>query len=206
MKIALKSGKFCVTKIRRCISLTWKLIINFRLAAAQEAAFAGQTSSGRQIRDFSYHTAADRMVAKDHGPPKSGPTSLFILSDDNPLRRFTKFIIEWPPFEYAVLLTIIANCVVLALEEHLPNGDKTILALELVNRKFAISLIKMILMLCNFILKEKTEEYFLAIFCVEASMKILALGFVMHKNSYLRNIWNIMDFFVVVTGSVSRSV
>lgn len=47
-----------------------------------------------------------------------------------------------------------------------------------------------------------TEQYFLAIFCVEASLKILALGFVMHKNSYLRNIWNIMDFFVVVTGLV----
>lgn len=47
--------------------------------------------------------------------------------------RYTKFIIEWPPFEYAVLLTIIANCVVLALEEHLPNGDKTVLAQNLVS-------------------------------------------------------------------------
>lgn len=52
-------------------------------------------------------------------------------------------------------------------------------------------------------IKEKTEVYFLAIFCVEASLKILALGFVLHKNSYLRNIWNIMDFFVVVTGLVT---
>lgn len=38
------------------------------------------------------------------------------------------------PFEYAVLLTIIANCVVLALEEHLPRGDKTVLAKTLVNK------------------------------------------------------------------------
>ena len=37
------------------------------------------------------------------------------------------------PFEYMVLLTIIANCVVLALEEHLPAGDKTPLALQLVS-------------------------------------------------------------------------
>lgn len=104
------------------------------MAAAQEAALAGQTSSGRQLgRDFAYH-AADRMGGpRDQGPPNSGPTSLFILSEENPIRRYTKFIIEWPPFEYAVLLTIIANCVVLALEEHLPNGDKTILALKLVN-------------------------------------------------------------------------
>ncbi|XP_076286468.1 calcium voltage-gated channel subunit cacophony isoform X18 [Lasioglossum baleicum] len=110
-----------------------------------------------------------------------GTTSLFILSEDNCIRKHTRFIIEWPPFEYAVLLTIIANCVVLALEEHLPKQDKTILAQKL----------------------EATEIYFLGIFCVEASLKILALGFVLHRGSYLRNIWNIMDFFVVVTGSMT---
>ncbi|KAJ9592911.1 hypothetical protein L9F63_015416, partial [Diploptera punctata] len=80
-----------------------------------------------------------------------------------------------------VLLTIIANCVVLALEEHLPCKDKTILAQKL----------------------EKTEVYFLGIFCVEASLKILALGFVLHPRSYLRNIWNMMDFVVVVTGFIT---
>ncbi|XP_070508111.1 voltage-dependent calcium channel type A subunit alpha-1 isoform X7 [Chironomus tepperi] len=152
------------------------------LAAAQEAALAGQTSSGRHhLGRDSYHLA-DRMGGpRDQGPPVSGPSSLFVLSEENLIRRYTKFIIEWPPFEYAVLMTIIANCVVLALEEHLPNGDKTMLALKL----------------------EKTEVYFLGIFCVEASLKILALGFVLHKNSYLRNIWNIMDFFVVVTGFIT---
>ncbi|XP_058802800.1 voltage-dependent calcium channel type A subunit alpha-1 isoform X3 [Phymastichus coffea] len=110
-----------------------------------------------------------------------GPSSLFILSEDNCIRKHTRFIIEWPPFEYAVLLTIIANCVVLALEEHLPCHDKTILAKKL----------------------ETTEIYFLGIFCVEASLKILALGFVLHRGSYLRNVWNIMDFFVVVTGFIT---
>ena len=33
-----------------------------------------------------------------------------------------------------VLLTIIANCIVLALEEHLPNHDKTPLAISLVKQ------------------------------------------------------------------------
>ena len=32
-----------------------------------------------------------------------------------------------------VLMTIIANCFVLALEEHLPEGDKTPLAVKLVS-------------------------------------------------------------------------
>jgi len=40
------------------------------------------------------------------------------------------------PFEYMVLLTIIANCIVLALEEHLPEGDKTPLASKLVGLRF----------------------------------------------------------------------
>ncbi|ESN92149.1 hypothetical protein HELRODRAFT_119050, partial [Helobdella robusta] len=85
------------------------------------------------------------------------------------------------PFEYMVLLTIIANCVVLAMEEHLPDNDKTPLTLEL----------------------EKTEVIFLAIFCLEAGFKIIALGFVMHEDSYLRSGWNVMDFIVVVTGFIT---
>ncbi|EGI70471.1 Voltage-dependent calcium channel type A subunit alpha-1 [Acromyrmex echinatior] len=110
-----------------------------------------------------------------------GTTSLFILSEDNWIRLKVRSVTEWPPFEYAVLFTIIANCVVLALEEHLPRNDKTILAESL----------------------ESTEMYFLTIFCIEASLKIIAFGFALHRGSYLRNIWNIMDFFVVVTGIIT---
>ncbi|XP_050746416.1 voltage-dependent calcium channel type A subunit alpha-1 isoform X6 [Drosophila biarmipes] len=157
------------------------------LEAAQEVVQAEHQQDslgGGHLGRKGAHRLADRMGGpkKEENPPGGGPTSLFILTEDNPIRKYTRFIIEWPPFEYAVLLTIIANCVVLALEEHLPGGDKTVLAQKL----------------------EKTEAYFLCIFCVEASLKILALGLVLHKHSYLRNIWNIMDFFVVVTGFMTQ--
>ncbi|XP_048245637.1 voltage-dependent calcium channel type A subunit alpha-1-like isoform X9 [Haliotis rufescens] len=112
------------------------------------------------------------------GMAASSNRSLFIFSEENFIRKYAKIIIEWGPFEYMVLLTIIANCIVLGLEEHLPVNDKTPLAVQL----------------------DDTEIYFLGIFCVEALLKIVALGFVLHKGSYLRNIWNIMDFIVVVTG------
>lgn len=115
---------------------------------------------------------------KGETPIGDGPTSLFILSEENFIRKTTRFIIKWPPFEYTVLVTIVANCVVQALEEHLPDGDKTLLAKKL----------------------EGTEPYFLVIFCAEATLKITALGFMLHRNSYLRNIWNILDFVVVVSG------
>lgn len=36
------------------------------------------------------------------------------------------------PFEYMILATIIANCIVLALEQHLPEDDKTPMSRRLV--------------------------------------------------------------------------
>ncbi|KAI4822776.1 hypothetical protein KUCAC02_008304 [Chaenocephalus aceratus] len=50
---------------------------------------------------------------------------------------------------------------------------------------------------------DDTEPYFIGIFCFESGIKILALGFTFHKNSYLRNGWNVMDFVVVCTGILS---
>lgn len=39
------------------------------------------------------------------------------------------------PFEWTILTTILCTTVVLAMEEHLPNGDKTPLSISLVNLK-----------------------------------------------------------------------
>uniref|UniRef100_A0A8B9D373 Voltage-dependent R-type calcium channel subunit alpha n=1 Tax=Anser brachyrhynchus TaxID=132585 RepID=A0A8B9D373_9AVES len=52
---------------------------------------------------------------------------------------------------------------------------------------------------------EKTEPYFIGIFCFEAGIKIVALGFVFHKGSYLRNGWNVMDFIVVLSGILATA-
>ena len=50
------------------------------------------------------------------------------------------------------------------------------------------------------VLQEELEPYFMGIFTVEMVTKIVAMGFVLHPDSYLRNAWNIMDFIVVVSG------
>uniref|UniRef100_A0A803TUU7 Voltage-dependent N-type calcium channel subunit alpha n=1 Tax=Anolis carolinensis TaxID=28377 RepID=A0A803TUU7_ANOCA len=91
--------------------------------------------------------------------------------------------VDSTPFEYMILATIIANCIVLALEQHLPDGDKTPMSERL----------------------DDTEPYFIGIFCFEAGIKIIALGFVFHKGSYLRNGWNVMDFVVVLTGILATA-
>ena len=49
-------------------------------------------------------------------------------------------------------------------------------------------------------LQEITEQIFLLIFTIEALMKIVASGFVLHPGAYLRNGWNILDFIIIVAG------
>jgi len=44
------------------------------------------------------------------------------------------------------------------------------------------------------------EWLFLIIFTVEAIIKIIAYGFVLHPGAYLRSIWNILDFIIVIAG------
>lgn len=49
-------------------------------------------------------------------------------------RAFLNFAV-FTPFEYMILATITANCVVLALEQHLPGEDKTPMGKRLVSKK-----------------------------------------------------------------------
>ena len=41
---------------------------------------------------------------------------------------------------------------------------------------------------------------FSIVYTIEAILRILALGFVVHKKSYLRDPWNLIDFIVVISG------
>lgn len=62
-----------------------------RLAAAQEAALAGQgTGSGANSAHRGARRLADRMggPSKNEPPAGGGPTSLFILTEQNPIRKY----------------------------------------------------------------------------------------------------------------------
>lgn len=50
------------------------------------------------------------------------------------------FVFYLTPFEYLILLTIVANCIVLALEEHLPGEDKTPQTMKLVSELPSVAL------------------------------------------------------------------
>ena len=44
------------------------------------------------------------------------------------------------------------------------------------------------------------SQGFTTIFILESLLKIIAMGFIGSKYSYLRDPWNILDFIIVITG------
>ncbi|KAF6204694.1 hypothetical protein GE061_018855 [Apolygus lucorum] len=121
----------------------------------------------------------EEMAESSSPDPSSQYASLFIFKEDNALRRKCKAIVTWTPFEYAILLIIIINCIILGFGLYLPEENETGQLLE------------------------KTEIYFLIVFLVEMVLKVIAYGFAFHPGSYLRNPWNLIDFFVIIVGIVS---
>ena len=123
------------------------------------------------------------MTKKAKGAPadQRPPRALFCLTLKNPVRRACIRIVEWKPFECAILQTIFANCVALAIYTPFPNDDANAI---------------------NHML-EKVELVFLVIFTFESALKIIAYGFLFHPGAYLRNGWNILDFVIVVIGILS---
>uniref|UniRef100_A0A3Q1EF00 Voltage-dependent calcium channel type A subunit alpha-1 n=1 Tax=Acanthochromis polyacanthus TaxID=80966 RepID=A0A3Q1EF00_9TELE len=151
----------------------------------QDAAAAGLTASMKQAKAQRARTMALYNPVPHQQNCLTVNRSLFIFAEDNIIRKYKTLLnfAAFTPFEYMILATITANCVVLALEQHLPGEDKTPMAKRL----------------------EKTEPYFIGIFCFEAGIKLVALGFVFHKGSYLRNGWNVMDFIVVLSGILATA-
>uniref|UniRef100_A0A3B3VDL6 Calcium voltage-gated channel subunit alpha1 E n=1 Tax=Poecilia latipinna TaxID=48699 RepID=A0A3B3VDL6_9TELE len=152
----------------------------------QDAASGGLTASMKQAKAQRARTMALYNPVPHRQNCLTVNRSLFIFAEDNIIRKYARTflnLLTFTPFEYMILATITANCVVLALEQHLPGEDKTPMAKRL----------------------EKTEPYFIGIFCFEAGIKLVALGFVFHKGSYLRNGWNVMDFIVVLSGILATA-
>ncbi|XP_051808846.1 uncharacterized protein LOC127535313 [Acanthochromis polyacanthus] len=85
----------------------------------QDAAAAGLTASMKQAKAQRARTMALYNPVPHQQNCLTVNRSLFIFAEDNIIRKYARRIIEWPPFEYMILATITANCVVLALEQHL---------------------------------------------------------------------------------------
>lgn len=116
------------------------------------------------------------------------PRTLFLFRESNPVRRAAVWLVDWRWFDRAILLAIIVNTVVLAMQDYKAvDTDGNFL----ISESWRNSLV------------EKSEPLFTAIFCAEMLVKCVAMGAFLPKGSYLRDPWNWIDFVVVVTSIVS---
>lgn len=101
------------------------------------------------------------------------PGSLF-------LRKWLVWLTEWKWFENFITLVILANSIMLAFTDYgsrLHGPDYISITNENIH---------------------KVDNVFSIIFTFECAAKILSMGFILHKKSYMRDVWNWLDFFVVM--------
>jgi hypothetical protein len=105
--------------------------------------------------------------------------SLFCLKVSSTFRRALVKLIHKPAFDTAILIVILCNAMSLALDDPLEDKNHP----SQMARTLAI-----------------LELIFNIIFTAEMMLKIGALGFILNKFTYLRSPWNLLDFFIVITG------
>ncbi|XP_040295213.1 voltage-dependent T-type calcium channel subunit alpha-1H isoform X3 [Bufo bufo] len=100
--------------------------------------------------------------------------SLYMFSPQNQFRMMFQKVIAHKMFDHVVLVFIFLNCITIALER--PDIDSN-------------SMERIFLSVSNYI--------FTAIFVVEMTIKVIALGFFSGEHAYLQSSWNVLDGVLV---------
>jgi Ion transport protein len=117
--------------------------------------------------------------------------SLYLFTERSRIRQACVWLMKWRWFENFVLLIILANSVVLGLED---------MSLSAVN---PVTLAPDPDLSWRNWIGDYTEPYFTAAFTIEMSVKVVGMGFILEPHSYLRDGWNWLDFTVVSTSLLS---
>ena len=100
---------------------------------------------------------------------------------DNPLRKAVTKVVLSKYFDNFILLVILVNCILLALDVKSPSFE---------NSK-------------TYEVIDTAEYVFIVIFTIEMLIKTLAFGFVFGEGTYLKDYWNCLDFTVVLLAYVA---
>ncbi|CAG7722563.1 unnamed protein product [Allacma fusca] len=116
----------------------------------------------------------------------SASKSLYIFGPLNPIRKLSCWLTTNMMFDILIIVVIMANCFTLGMETNYEDGA-TGNMIENINKEKIIDIF---------------EHVFLGFYTLEMILKIIAKGFFINNFSYLRNLWNILDFVVVSAGYI----
>lgn len=130
------------------------------------------------------HVLKDKVLVRQETFRLCTGKSLYVFKYDNPCRMFFFKLTRYKVFDYFIIFMILFSTVMLAFEHPLDEPESA--------KETVLSTI---------------DSIVTAIFCFEAFLKIVALGFIINgKNSYLRDSWNVLDFSIVLISLVSLSI
>lgn len=147
------------------------------LSAIKRVEYDFEMLYNQQIEMQRITNQKDVSIVKMHSKFSEKPyssTSCIFMTPTNPLRKFLITMVLNSKFDGFILLIIVLNCLLLAIDDYTSGSWKATIDTVLV-----------------------------FVFLGEAVLKIVAMGFLFGKNSYLTDVWNWLDFFVVVTGVLS---
>ena len=121
----------------------------------------------------------------------------FTLDEDTvpgKIRRGCIKIVESPWFENIILAAILINTIILCTMEPLKMEGRGCEEGVRINYQGSPG---------NNRAVEDSEAFFTTLFTLEAVVKVVAMGFILDKTSYLKDGWNVMDFTVVIISIIS---
>eukprot|EP00793_Prasinoderma_coloniale_P003769 PRCOL_00003146-RA len=110
--------------------------------------------------------------------------SLFVFPPDNAVRVACARVVSHNKFELGIIAAILISSMLLALDSNALLNDNSSSGKALRAALFGLDVL------------------FVALFAVEMVLKVITMGFVAHKDAYLRNGWNVLDFLIVIVGVV----
>ena len=105
------------------------------------------------------------------------PKSVWMLGNGNPVRAGIVWIITHKRFDQVIVCLILVNSLLLGIKDYTDVKNESSI------NQFV----------------EQCEPLFAWAFSIECVLKILGMGFILDPGSYLRDVWNWLDFIVVVS-------
>ncbi|KRZ89964.1 Voltage-dependent calcium channel type D subunit alpha-1 [Trichinella sp. T8] len=160
-----------------------KLPFNEPTDAEDEHLASGDDDQEREMENQSQFkpTARPHRQSELNLPKKTKPipdaSSLFLFSSTNKVRIFCNKVINHSYFTNSVLVCILVSSAMLAAEDPLQASS------------FRNEVPKFVL---NYF-----DYFFTTVFTIEISLKVLVYGLILHKGSFCRNAFNLLDMLVV---------
>jgi hypothetical protein len=111
--------------------------------------------------------------------------SFYVFNKTNPIRILGYKIIQLKHWDNAIMLLIALSSIKLAFDTYLLEVDKDSVIMQV---------------------SGAVDLFFTISFFIEMIIKQVALGFIMDEGSYLRESWNQLDFFIVVSSLLDMSL